>query len=130
MEKRSNPSLDLNQERFSIDTLSVTELCQFIEDLEFNSTRDKNRWIVNIDIDYFFIKDEESEQQKIIQFINDEFIEMLCDKLIENMEFIEMITIALSPSCCGGWTPSVRIAKLMCMKFGFEFPLSEDTYER
>jgi len=75
-----------------------------------------NKWIMNIDIDYFF-----DENKK--QILDDEYIKRLCFELLKYISNIEVITISLSPEYCGGWDKSYRIAKIMTDIFGFEFEL-------
>jgi len=67
-------------------------------------------WIVNLDLDYFF-----SAQPEKIQLFSDEHIDMIAKTLMNGLELgmIKVITIALSPECCGGWDK----AELMLSKF-------------
>jgi hypothetical protein len=39
------------------------------------------------------------------------------------MENIEVITIALSPRTCGGWSETIRIVELVSNKFNLGFKL-------
>jgi hypothetical protein len=77
-----------------------------------------NKWILNIDIDYFFSEDK-------YQMFTDDYIKELCLDILKRIDDIEVITIALSPECCGGWEKSYRLAKLMADSLGFEFKIDE-----
>ena len=57
-------------------------------------------WIVNLDIDYFF----SSQPQKLALF-SDEFVDAVAFALKKGLGngMIRVLTIALSPECCGGW---------------------------
>ncbi len=57
-------------------------------------------WIVNLDLDYFF-----SATPEKLQLFSDEYIGNIADSLQMGLEngMIKVLTIALSPECCGGW---------------------------
>lgn len=57
-------------------------------------------WIVNLDLDYFF-----SAQPEKLQLFSDEYIEAIAESLRLGLEsgMIKVLTIALSPECCGCW---------------------------
>lgn len=57
-------------------------------------------WIVNLDLDYFF-----SSQPEKLQLFSDDYIEAIGKSLRSGIEsgLIKVLTIALSPECCGGW---------------------------
>lgn len=78
------------------------------------------KWIINLDIDYFW----NVENGTYIQLLNNEQISQFCDNLISAMDNIAIITIALSPSCCGGWNNSYQVAKLITDKLGVDFFLN------
>jgi len=68
-------------------------------------------WIVNLDLDYFF-----SAAPEKIQLFGDEFIEGVHHAIRLGLEsgMIEVLTISLSPECCGSWEK----AESMLLKFG------------
>ncbi|OHT43680.1 peptide arginase family protein [Flavobacterium tructae] len=71
---------------------------------------ESKKWIVNLDIDYFFNRVDD----KLFQIFSDEYIVTLVKKIKKNFENITVLTIALSPECCGGWEESFRIMKIIC----------------
>ena len=86
----------------------------------------KETWVVNVDLDYFFhtLSGEEDSEYELM-FSNEYMIrvfESIRDG-IKNAK-IRVLTIALSPECCGGW----QNAKMLCkkisdiMKLDFQLP--------
>jgi hypothetical protein len=70
-------------------------------------SNDKNKWIINIDIDYFF--DYSSGQ-----ILSDEYIITLCIAIKKVYNKIKVVTICLSPECCGGWPMAIEKTRLIC----------------
>jgi hypothetical protein len=89
--------------------------------------KDSKKWIVNLDIDYFFAKydctDKDCDEDEFIfQYLTDEFIRTLCREIKKQLNStIEILTIAMSPECCGGWAESIRITNLVAEELGLEF---------
>lgn len=71
-------------------------------------------WIVNLDLDYFF-----SAAPEKIQLFGDEFIEGVHHAIRLGLAngMIDVLTISLSPECCGSWEK----AESMLLKFGVKF---------
>lgn len=78
------------------------------------------KWIVNIDLDYFFQKIDNTDIA--IRFISDEAIDFLIIKLKTHLSSnkIEVMTIALSPECCGGWKNSIDLMKYFAARLNLE----------
>jgi len=76
---------------------------RFVNDLNF---------IVNLDLDYFF-----SAQPEKAQLFSDDYIRSLKEALDLGLKsgLIEILTISLSPECCGSWEK----AEVMLQKFGY-----------
>lgn len=62
------------------------------------------KWIVNLDLDYFF----HSSDDGCIQILSDEYIRILAQKLRNCKHSINVLTIALSPECCGNWGNAIH----------------------
>lgn len=75
-----------------------------------------NKWILNLDIDYFFKEDQ-------YQMFTDDYIKLMCKDILKGIDDIEVITIALSPECCGGWDKSIRVANLISQELDLDFSL-------
>lgn len=60
----------------------------------------ENKWIVNLDLDYFY----SSLPEKKLMYSAD-YLEACARSLRAGLDnnLIEVLTIALSPECCGGW---------------------------
>lgn len=76
------------------------------EKVFFNS----NRWIINLDMDYFF----SSQPEKLVLF-SDEYLMSLSAILQESLKSgtVAALTIALSPECCGSWEKSEKLLEKM-----------------
>lgn len=68
-----------------------------------------DRWILNIDIDFFFqkITDEDTDNQ----FLTNKYISGLCEGIKKSLPYIDVITIALSPEFCNGWGNAFHVLK-------------------
>ncbi|MCK6594930.1 MAG: UPF0489 family protein [Bacteriovoracaceae bacterium] len=78
-----------------------------------------HRWIVNLDLDYFF----SPQPEKVILF-SDDVIDQIakCIKTgIEN-DIIAVCTIALSPECSGSWEKAEWLLEKM---FGYKFDIKD-----
>jgi hypothetical protein len=68
------------------------------------------KWILNIDIDYFFSDNSDGVRYQIF---TDEYITNIGLEISKCIDNIEVLTIALSPSFCNGIMNSKRVAKLL-----------------
>ena len=77
----------------------------------------QNNWIVNIDIDYFF----SAQPEKTLMFSTDfiESIAIAC-KMGLDKGLIDVLTIALSPECCGGWAKSQKVLEIFSKILGIK----------
>ncbi len=73
------------------------------------NSNSRNKWIVNLDIDYFFTDFEERH----FQFLTDEYVLKIAEEIKKSWDNIEVLTIALSPELCGGWDNAVRVARII-----------------
>jgi len=78
-------------------------------------------WIVNIDLDYFFQQIEGSNIT--FRFITYKSIDFFLDKINKylNKKRISVITIALSPECCGNWENSLELMRYFSQKLEIDF---------
>lgn len=92
---------------------------EIVEDLSYDvESHNENMWIINLDLDYFFLDNDE-----YYQHLSDKYIKELCKNINESIENISVITISLSPECCGGWKNSYRIARMIAKYFNLDFTL-------
>lgn len=91
-----------------------------------NNLENNSKWIINIDIDYFFTYFD----GEFYQIVSDEYIIKLFEIIEKNKNNIDVITIALSPGTCGGWKQAIRIIELVSNKFdlGFELPKAKQLF--
>lgn len=97
-----------------IHSISAAELLSYIDNyLKMdNDGQHLNRmlgieslkWIVNLDLDYFY----HSSDDGCFQILSDDYIRVLAQKLRDCKYSIKVLTIALSPECCGGWDNAIH----------------------
>jgi len=75
------------------------------------------KWILNIDLDYFFLEKDSTEYQ----FLTDEYVLKICEEIQESISKIDVITIALSPEFCGGWDSAFRVLEIITNYFSIGF---------
>ncbi len=82
------------------------------------------KWIVNLDLDIFFNDDGE-------RIFDNEFVRSIARTINDNMNKIKVLTICLSPECCGkdrkeGWKQSIDVLNIFCSEIsllsGKQFP--------
>lgn len=67
---------------------------------------DGNKWIFNFDLDYFF-------DSNGMQLFTDNYIRATARNLKQGMKNVAILTIALSPECCGTWDNAIRIMNIV-----------------
>ncbi|WGS84460.1 hypothetical protein [Methylomonas sp. UP202] len=67
----------------------------------------EGKWILNIDLDYFFYKVDES----IEKMYSDEYLHSFFNKvsLVAKRDAEVVVTICFSPECCGSWAYAEKI---------------------
>jgi hypothetical protein len=105
-----------------IRTIAVQET-DLLDRLQVELT--EGQWIVDLDIDYFF-----DSSGKDLTYTSDrigEICYLIRDGLSKGL--ITTLTIALSPSCSGGWPKAVEVCGLVCEKLDLKFPVDR-LYEK
>ncbi len=105
-----------------IDELEISEVTPWDlqENLSYWLTEGSNgnKWIVNLDIDYFFCDNND----KYFQLFDDAFVKRIAEEIKASLKNVEVLTIALSPELCGGWDEAERIAKIFIDKLKIQWP--------
>lgn len=78
----------------------------------------EEKWVVNLDIDYFFTDGLEDTKY---QFLSDAYIDALASALATVWDRIEVFTIALSPEFCGSLENATRVARLITDALNIDF---------
>jgi hypothetical protein len=80
-------------------------------------------WIFNLDLDYFFWHGDGDEPPQ--HMISEAYISNTMKTLSAHLTggTIGVLTIALSPECCGGWEQSEQILDMVLKPLGIEFRL-------
>jgi hypothetical protein len=91
--------------------------------LKFWLSESENKWICNLDLDYFFYPDNFESYNF---FFSDSYVKQICAsiKVMLEKEKIQVLTISLSPECCGGWPNSEAMLDTVCQELGIDFQLS------
>ena len=76
------------------------------------SNNEERLWIVNLNIDYFFMAK-----------YNYLLIEAICNQIVKEKAKIAVLTIALSPECCNGWDNSIRVYNYVAERLSLEMRL-------
>lgn len=74
------------------------------------------KWIFNFDLDYFF-------NDNGMQLFTDDYIKATIRDLKQGMEYVAVLTIALSPECCGGWNNAIRIMNFIAEELNLDLRL-------
>src|SRR5665213_707135 len=85
----------------------------------------QNKWIVNIELEYFVINGE--DEARLLVF-TDKYIETFFRHLKSAFDagHIQVLTVALSPEFCGGWDQAKSLCKLFTDTFGLHLTLSTE----
>lgn len=70
-------------------------------------------WVVNLDLDYFF-----SAAPEKVEIFGGEFVSVLAGALKKGMDngMVEVLTVSLSPECCGSWGKAEGFLKKVANK--------------
>lgn len=93
--------------------------CYWLEDKD-------SQWICNVDLDFFFCKLEEDENS-LGRLFSDDYFCCLFSSIREQLQRknILVLTISLSPECCGGWEAAEEICSQACEILEINFKLPE-----
>lgn len=92
----------------ALDKVQEWPIVTMFENLESLINENKEKTILNLDIDFFFA----NQDDHYFQLFSDESIEILFNQIkncLLKTNKIEVISVALSPECCGGWSNSLKI---------------------
>jgi len=103
-------------EEFVKNEMDFLEMANGLEYLIKEAKTDKG-WIINLDIDYFFNHVNDNR----IQIFSDDFIVHLSKSLKKILNDVKVLTICLSPECCGGWNNALRITNIICEVLEIDF---------
>lgn len=91
----------------------IQDIKQFIERQVFppnkiviDESMQKKKWIVNLDLDFFWDKNEN-------RIFDDQFVYDFGTTIGNAMKNIQILTIALSPKWCGGWKNAIACSRTL-----------------
>ena len=105
-----------------VDPTDTVEPWQLPGALNYLQASDDAPWICNVDLDYFFYSDD----QKVVgRIVSDNYLERVFDAIrrANDAQETRVITLCLSPECCGGWESAEAIAAQVCNVLGVPFEL-------
>lgn len=82
---------------------------ELYNNVEYWLKSNEESFIFNIDLDYFFNGDG-------MRLFSDEYIKAMASDINKAMDKIAVMTIALSPECCGNWENAIRVFNLFAEK--------------
>lgn len=91
------------------DALSVDDLKRMMSQ---SKGEDIDKWIVNLDLDYFFI------EEPSMRILSDDYIRSVAGVIKGLINEVKVVTVALSPECCGGWRRALDAA-LVLLRNGY-----------
>lgn len=100
---------------FDITNIEANNLSIEINDLLSESER---QWIVNLDLDFFYNNDEDPN----IYPVNNEYFNDIMHAIHRQKPNIAVLTIALSPECCGGWMNAIALLERANDQLELHFP--------
>lgn len=80
--------------------------------------KDIERWIVNIDIDFFF--QDHDDDDGCFQFTTQKYIKYICKEIKASLNNIDVVTIAISPEFSGGWGNAFNILRIINAELGID----------
>lgn len=105
-----------------IDGIENRETCFYeLNNIAHWVNESSDQWIFNLDLDFFF----RNMEDEIIQVFTDDYIRSIALSLKDGLRNIAVLTICLSPLCCGGWEKVIRINGIFCEILEIEFNLDD-----
>lgn len=98
-----------NPEQIADFTLNATKNISpfyLYNNVDYWISHEETESILNLDLDYFF--DGEG-----MRLFSDNYIQALATSINNVMDRIAVLTIALSPDCCGGWENAVEVYNIV-----------------
>lgn len=100
---------------FEIEKIMFWEI---IKELDYWIKNDPDKsWIINLDVDYFYL----NYNDKVIRVLSDEYIIAIAQVIKSVLDRISVLTICLSPECCGSWENSIRVTQIICNELEIDF---------
>ncbi|CCE06335.1 conserved hypothetical protein [Bradyrhizobium sp. STM 3843] len=91
--------------------------------LDFWLKESRAPWMFNLDLDYFFWHGDEDEPAR--RMVSERYISSIAKTIGAHLAggTISVLTVALSPECCGGWEQSEQALEIALKPLGIEFRL-------
>ncbi|HNP35033.1 MAG TPA: hypothetical protein PKK10_04205 [Woeseiaceae bacterium] len=83
-------------------------------------------WICNIDLDYFCFSQDQKVQGRLVSEVYIASLFTIVQHLRSNGT-IDVVTLCLSPECCGGWDAAEVLAEIACPILDVPFRLADSS---
>ncbi|MFP9097730.1 hypothetical protein ACLI09_01645 [Flavobacterium sp. RHBU_24] len=94
------------------------EIEQFLGEYRHWVTNSKKGWIINVDLDYFF-----APIRGYFQLYTDETIRLVAKEIKRYLAKVDVVTIALSPECCGSWEKAIHALSIFSEELELDIDL-------
>lgn len=96
--------------------------CELVRELNYFMS-EQPRWIVNIDLDYFWHVSEGLS----FQLFSEQYIRRVFQEILTGIVSGKVLvtTVALSPECCGGWDNAEHLLNIVCDELGLDLILPD-----
>jgi len=105
------------------EEIEIWDIPDTIDNMDYRHTSEKQNWIFNVDIDYFFCtKDDDSE----VLMLSDEYIENMFQPIAKKIKdgTISVFTLALSPEYSSDWDNSLIVCEKICNILDLDFKIT------
>ncbi len=82
---------------------------ELYDNVDYWTKQHTEPFIFNLDLDYFF-------NDKGMRLFSDDYVLAFASDINKAMDRVAVMTIALSPECCGGWENAIRVFNLLADK--------------
>lgn len=105
------------------EEIEIWKVPDTIDNMDYRTTGEKQNWIFNVDIDYFFCSEDENGSQ--LRMLSNEYIESIFQPVAERIKdgTISVFTLALSPDYSSGWQNAFIICEKICDILELDFKL-------
>jgi hypothetical protein len=86
----------------------AVKMWDLLDNLSYWLNDSPRRWILNLDLDYFFF---ENARGRKLRWASPQYVASIGKLLaaLQKQGKLAVVTIALSPECCGGWKPAETV---------------------
>jgi len=105
------------------EEIEIWDIPDTIDNMDYQQTGEKQNWIFNVDIDYFFCSKDKNDSELLM--LSNEYIESIFRPVAKRIKdgTISVFTLALSPEYSSGRQNSLIICEKICDLLELDFKL-------